>query len=372
MKKLIAIMALTIPLAALAQKSTLLIGTYTNTGKSEGIYVYDFDSHTGNLTLKNKATGIENPSYLAISHDKKTVYSVSEFGKERNGSVFGFGFDEASGKLDFKNKQNVGEGPCYVTVDAKDNYAFTANYAGGSVSALKIQHDRSLTADVQTIQHEGSSVNKDRQAAPHVHSTVLSPDNNYLFVSDLGTDKINIYQLNKAGSEKPLSVAKTPYVTVKPGNGPRHLVFHPNKKFAYLVQEMSGSVDAFIYKDGTLKQFQEITMLAPDFKGQTGAAAIKISDDGKFLYASNRGDANEIIIYSIDVKTGKLAYAGRQSTMGKAPRDFSIDPSGNFLLAANQDTDDIFVFKRDKKTGLLSQNGNKLDIGRPVCLLFVK
>ncbi|TZF81905.1 lactonase family protein [Pedobacter sp. BS3] len=355
-----------------AQTYNLLIGTYTKSGKSEGIYVYTFNAETGFLNPKNKATGIENPSYLALSPDLTKVYSVSEFGKERNGSVYAYDFDAATGGLKFLiKKPSIGAGPCYIAVDAHAKYVFTANYAGGSLTAIPLNNDGSLSDSVQLIQHTGKSINPTRQQEPHVHSTVLSPDNKFVFVSDLGTDKIYSYRLSADNKSKPLAAANPPYVQVKAGNGPRHLVFSNNGKFAYLITEMGSNVIAFRYKDGMLKQLQSTSMLPEGFTGKAGAAAIHISPDGKFLYASNRLDLNEIVIYKINTHTGKLTYVGRESSKGTHPRDFAIDPTGNFLLVANQDTNDIYVFKRNKTTGLLTYNGNKLEVGQPVCLKFV-
>jgi 6-phosphogluconolactonase len=221
---------------------------------------------------------------------------------------------------------------------------------------------------MQSIQHEGSSVNKSRQDKPHVHAVILSPDNKYLLVPDLGTDKVNVYNF-EPGNEKPLSPASPAFASANPGGGPRHLTFHPNGKHAYLVLEMEGAVTTYDYKDGKLEQKQIITMLSPGFNGKVGAADIHISPDGKFLYASNRGEANEIVIYAIG-KDGKLTYAGRQAELINTPRNFAIDPTGNFLLAANQNGNDIVIFKRDKSTGLLTASGKTIQVDKPVCLKF--
>jgi 6-phosphogluconolactonase len=203
-----------------------------------------------------------------------------------------------------------------------------------------------------------------------LHCTILTPDNKFLLTSNLGTDKVGIYNFDITKASQPLTPAVTPFVSVKPGSGPRHITFHPNSKFAYLINEMAGSIIVFDYKDGKLTEKQTITMLAPDFKGRIGAADIHISPDGKFLYGTNRGEANELVIYAIG-KKGLLTYAGREPAQGRGPRNFVIDPSGNFLLLANQDTNEIIIFKRDQKTGLLSSTGNKIQISKPVCLKFV-
>lgn len=345
----------------------LLIGTYTSPGKSEGIYVYTFNAETGEFSYKSEAPGITNPSYMVVSRDQKHVYSVSEQGSGK-GSVSAYRFDAPSGKLSFINTVSAGgDGPCYVSVDDLNKFVFVGNYDGGSLSAIPIKADGSLSDDIQFIQHEGSGI-KSNQEKAHVHATVLSADNRFLFVPDLGTDKVNIYAVDLS-KPKPLTPATPAFVSVTPGSGPRHFVFHPTNKFAYLIQEMMGVVTVFDYKDGKLNARQSVTMPVAGFTGKIDAADIHISPDGKFLYGSLRGDINELVIYAID-KNGALTYAGRQSTLGKIPRNFAIDPTGNYLLAANQNTDEIIIFKRNQKTGLLTDSGKKISISKPVCLKF--
>jgi len=365
-------MLLPISLLSLAQAQTanttynLLIGTYTSAGKSDGIYVYTFNSETGEFSYKAQVAGIKNPSYLAIARDGKHVYAVSEVGE---GNINAYSFDALSGKLVFINSvSSGGDGPCYVSVDDKNKYVFAGNYDGGSLSAIPIKADGSLSDQIQAIQHEGKSV-KSNQDKPHVHATVLSKDNRYLFVPDLGTDKVNIYLVDLT-KPQPLTPASPAFASVTPGGGPRHFTFHPNNKFAYLIQEMTGVVTVFDYKDGKLTAKQSISMPSSGFNGDIDAADIHVSPDGKFLYGSLRGDINELVICSID-KKGELTYAGRQSTLGKTPRNFVIDPTGNFLLVANQNSDNIIIFKRDQKTGLLTNTGKKITVGVPVCLKFV-
>ena len=347
----------------------LIIGTYTSKDKTSGIHVYSFNSETGDFSFKSKTQNIPNPSYLAVTTDRKNLYSVSEAGGG-NGSIYAYSFDVPSGKLTLLNSvSSGGDGPCYVSVDEKRKYVFVGNYSGGSLTAVRVKEDGSLGSDSQTIQHEGSSIHKPNQDKPHVHAAVVSPDGHYLLVPDLGTDKVNIYRIED-GKSQPLTPAAQPFASVKAGTGPRHITFHPNGKYAYLVQELEGTVTAFAYNNGKLEAIQSLTMLADGFKGKVGAADIHTSPDGRFLYASNRGEANEIVIYAVE-KDGKLKFAGRQSTLGSTPRNFAIDPSGNYLLAANQNSDEIIIFKRDQKTGLLTPSGNKIAVSMPVCLKFV-
>lgn len=352
--------------AQTGKEYNLLIGTYSNQDNTNGLQVFTFNTATGDTKFRSKSVEVRNPSYLAVSKDRKHVFAVSEVGRG-NGSVNAFSFDPASGQLKFINSApSAGDSPCYVSVNGDKNLVFVGNYSSGTLSAIRLNKDGSL-GQAQTIQHEGSGPDKGRQEKPHVHAVVLSPDSRYLFVPDLGTDKVNIYGVD-ATKAQPLTAAGE--AVVKGGSGPRHLTFHPNGKFAYLIQELDASVTAFDYKDGKLSNKQSVSLLAEGFDGKVGAADIHVSPDGKFLYGSNRGDANEITIFAIG-KDGKLTYAGRQSTLGKTPRNFAIDPSGNFLLAANQDTNDVVIFKRDKKTGLLSDTGKRIELDRPVCLKFV-
>ena len=356
--------------ACAQQKYDVVIGTYTNAGNSEGIYVYSFDEETGALTYKNKVGNIENPSYLTISPDRKHIYAISEAGE--NSAVSAFDYDVATGEMTFINKQpSGGRGPCYVEIDQSGKFVFTANYGSGSLAAVPVLADGSLGADLQQIDHTVPTTTDGAQKRSRMHSVVMDPENKYLIASNLGTDKISVYHFDASKESHPLNEADPQVITLAPGAGPRHFAFHPNEKFAYSVHELDAHITAFTYNDGTLTPIQTITMLPENFEGKTGPADIHVSPDGKFVYATNRLDLNEIVIYSVDQSTGQLTFVGRQSSMGDHPRNFAIDPTGNFLLVANQNTDDIYVFKRNKETGLLTLTDNKLELGRPVCLKFV-
>jgi 6-phosphogluconolactonase len=350
-----------------ANESFLLIGSYTKNA-DQGISVYAFNNITGTLRFVSIAKDVDNPSYLVIAPDKKHVYTANE---GKTPTVSSFDWDTTTGQLTFLNKQpSGGESPCYVNTDQDGKYVIVGNYGGGSFSVLPVKEDGRIDAPVQTIEHTGSGPNKDRQEKPHVHCVVFSPDHQFLYVSDLGIDQVAIYTY-KQGDVQPLVPASPGYAPVAPGAGPRHLVFHPNGKWVYLIQELNGKITAFNYKKGALIGFQEISTLPDPFKGQISGADIHISPDGKFLYASNRGSLNNIVIYSIDQKKGLLVKKGQQSSGGKTPRNFVIDPSGNFLLAANQQTDNVVVFKRDKITGLLKPTKQEIKVPAPVCLKMI-
>ena len=374
MKKFLLIVALLFPVLIYAQhKKTapttfdLLIGTYTK-GKSKGIYVYRFYAETGRLAYLNEIDDVSNPSYLCVSDNDKFVYAVNEDGK--NGGVSSFTFDPVQGKLVFLNRQpSQGADPCFVSVDKDQKNVFVANYSSGSLAVLPVNADGSLKPVSQLIQDEGHGVNKDRQEGPHVHMALLSPDEKYLLYNDLGTDKVNIMRYH-ASHPQPLTPATPPFVSIADGEGPRHIVFSNDKKHAYLVTEMGSAVHAFDYDNGKLKEVQSITLLRDGFKGQTAGAAIHISPDGRFLYASNRLETNEISVYAIDPDSGHLIFVQRVTSFGKNPRDFAIDPNGNFLVVANQDSDSIFVYRIDKSSGRISRIMTTLSIGNPVCLKF--
>lgn len=353
-----------------AQNFHLFVGTYTGTG-SKGIYVYRFNASAGKAEWVSNTDSVANPSYLALSSNGKYVYAVNQMEGAVPGRVSSFAFDRATGKLSFLSQQlSGGEGPCYITVNSKNTWVFTGNYTSGSLSALPVDKKGYLKPLAQNIQHTGSSVDKERQQKPHVHSTVLSPNEDYLFVPDLGTDKVMIYRFN-ASAPKPLKPASQPFATVEAGNGPRHFTFHPNKKFAYLIEEMGGAVSAYRYYNGQLAFIQRLATHPADYKGSIGSADIHLSPDGKFLYASNRGDENTITIFSVDAATGKLQLVGYQPTSGKTPRNFIIDPTGNYLLVAHQNTDNIVIFKRDRQTGLLQPTGEQIYVPKPVCLKMI-
>jgi 6-phosphogluconolactonase len=347
----------------------LLIGTYTEQGKSDGIYVYDFNSETGKTSYRAQATGVKNPSFLTVSEDSRPVYSVNEVGGGK-GSVSAFSFDVRTGKLDYINSiSSGGNGPCYISVDKTNKFAFVGNYSGGSLAAIPIKSDGSLGPSIQSIRHEGKSIAPE-QEGPHVHAVVLSEDNKFLYVPDLGTDKIHVYHVDVT-KPNPLSSSNPAYIQVNQGSGPRHFTFHPNHKFAYSIQELMGTVTFFEYDNGKLNAKQSVDLVSKDYKGAADAADIHISPDGKFLYGSLRGNINELVIYAIDDK-GMLNYVDRQSTLGKAPRNFAMDPTGSFLLVGNGGSDEVVIFKRNKKTGQLNPTGDRISVGSPVCLQFVR
>ena len=375
-KSLLVFLVLCLSVNLSAQKSKeqfLIIGTYTS-GTNDGIYVYKFNTETGENSFVSSVK-TSNPSYLAISPNQKYVFAVNENADSTRftitGHVAAFSFDKTTGKLNFINKQESGgKHPCYVSIDKTGKWVIVGNYSSGSLAVLPVRSNGSLDSAVQIMQHEGSSVNSERQEGPHVHATVLNRNNKTLYVPDLGLDEVKLYNLdNKTGKLKEFV---PPFIATEPGAGPRHIDIHPNGKYAYLMEELTGSVSVYeIEKNGYLSLIQNISGLPRDFDGAIGSADIHVSPDGKFLYCSNRGESNTIGIFSINKNNGQLEWIDHQSTLGKTPRNFNFDPTGNFLLVANQNSDEIVIFKRDKETGLLTDTKKKIRVSKPVCLKWL-
>lgn len=364
MKKLLTILAFFCALNANAQNYNLLIGTYTNKGNSDGIYVYNYDTQTAETKLKSSVKTI-NPSYLTISKDKKFIYAVNEDGK--NSTVSSFGFNSPEGKLTFLDKRSSeGADPCYITTNG--NQVIVANYSGGSLAAFYTSMDGKFLNPKQVIQHNGKSIDPKRQLSSHVHQVQLTPDKKYLIANDLGEDQIYSYKI-AATHARELTLNKV--IKTDAGSGPRHLAFTPNGKFAYLAHEFNGKITTYSYANGNLDKLQEVETAAKDFKGKIDGADIHVSADGKFLYETNRGDLNTISSFAI-ANDGKLTFIETISTLGKGPRNFAIDPSGNHLLVAHQYTNDVVIFNRDSKTGKLKDSGKRINVGVPVCLVFSK
>lgn len=364
------VMASVLLLSSADNESYLIVGTYTG-GKSEGIYVYKFNSTDGSYKEVSHIK-TSNPSFLAFTPDQKFVYAVHEVAGNngKGGEISAFSFDKKTGTLTHLNDQSSGgDHPCYLIADKTGKWVIAGNYSSGTISVLPINKDGSLGAATTTIQHTGSGTVKGRQDGPHVHCTLLSADNRFLFVPDLGINKVMIYAFDAITGK--LSPAKQPFAESESGAGPRHFTFHPNNKYAYLVEELSGTVVAFNYDQGSLKDIQRISTMPAGDASYPGSADIHVSPDGQFLYASNRSTSNNLAIYRINQQDGKLTFVSHQSTLGKTPRNFNFDPSGDFLLVGNQDSDQIVIFKRNKETGLLTDTGKRIDVGKPVCLKWV-
>ncbi|MEO5777042.1 MAG: lactonase family protein [Flavobacterium sp.] len=342
----------------------LIIGTYTNTCQSDGMYAYDFDTETADAQLKGSSKNIVNPSFLSFSADKKFVYSTNENGNDSQVSAFHFYSD--SGNLQFLNsKSSEGNDPCYVLNDDKN--VLVANYSGGNITVFGKNEDGTIGKHKQIVMHMVQSVGQDSLETSHMHMLQFSSDKKYLLASDLGKDYLYVYRYDPDAKSAVLDFSY--FLRVNKGSGPRHFTFSPDGQLVYLLNELDGSLLVLSFINGELKLLQETTVVDKKFKGKTAAADIHITADGKFLYATNRGDANTISCFEIK-KNGKLKFVQNTSTLGKGPRNFTIDPTGNFLLIAHQYTNEVVIFSIDKTTGTLTDTGKRIALCSPVCLVF--
>lgn len=347
------------------------VGTYTK-GDSRGIYRLRLDDKTGKLTAKALSATTENPSYLALHPNGKYLYSVNELAPV--GRVSAFSISPDSGALTFLNDASArGPGTCHITVDKAGRNVLAANYDGGSVVVVPILADGRLKEPSDFVQHQGSGANPKRQKGPHAHGVYLDESNRYVYVTDLGLDKVMIYKLNAASGK--LTPSDPAFGETAPGAGPRHMAMSPKEDFAYIISEMACTVTAYSRdkKTGALTSIQTIstlpegTSVLPAFS----TAEIEMHPSGKFLYGSNRGH-DTIVVYAVDGKTGELTLLQHMSTGGKVPRGFAVSPDGKWLIAANQNSGNLVVFKVDTKTGKLSETGNTAEVPNPVSVLYRK
>ncbi len=355
------------------QKESFIVyvGTYTGHG-SQGIYAYRFDEGTGKLSAVGLAAETASPSFLVLSSNKRFVYAVNElenYQGKPSGGVSAFSIQPSGEKLNFMNElPSRGEDPAHLALDRTGKYLLVANYTSGNVAVFPVMKDGSLGEATAFVQHHGSSVNRERQEGPHAHEIVMSPDNRFALVTDLGLDEIFSYPFNAAKG-----TLGEPHITKShPGAGPRHMVFSKDGRFLYVIHELQSTIVVYSYRrtDGGLKEVQTISALPADFKGKSTAAEIALSPSGKFLYGSNRG-SDSIAVFSVDPAKGTLKVVEFDPTMGKTPRDFVIAPSGRFLLAANQDSGNIVVYRVNQASGHLTPTGDKIELSSPVCLQFL-
>ena len=366
---------------AAADQYQLLVGSYT-AGQSQGIYRLNFDSATGQIDAKPlQVVKSENPSWLTLSNDQRYLFAVNENGpgqKDPVGRVSSYAIDSKTHELSLINQvQSLGNEPTHSSLSGDASHLFVSNYSvaedpGGTLAVLPVGADGKLKTVVQMSSHPSSRVNPERQMSAHVHSTVSSPDGKFVFSNDLGADKIFVYRFDPKGNpDLPLTPATPASVQLPPGSGPRHLLFSADGKHAWLTMEMSAQVAVFDYRNGTLEQTQMVDLAAGQPTSDKAAAALHASRDGKFLYVSNRGTANQLLVFAIDPATGHLKELQRRSVEGDHPREFSLDPSGGFVLIGNQKSNQIVVVERDAKSGLLGKTVQKLPMDAPSDLKFV-
>lgn len=343
---------------------------YVGSGR-QNISAFWLDLDSGTLDPVGEVAQTKAPSFITFSPNGKVLYAIAEGANAAESAVKAYAVDAATAKLTLINSQPTGgAGPCFVFVDPKDKAALVANYASGSVAAFPIGADGALGASSAFIQDQGSSVNPDRQEGPHAHCIITDPDDRFAFACDLGLDKVMIFKID--GAKGTLVANDPPFAPVKAGSGPRHIAFSPDRRFAYVVNEMGSTVTAFAYdrRRGALREIGNYPLLPDDYQGKSWAAEIAVDRPGKFVYASNRGD-DSIVVFKRDHKTGLLSFMERDSTLGKTPRNFAIDPTGAYLLAADQGSGTIQVFRIDNATGRLRPTGGKGESDTPMCVAIL-
>ena len=345
------------------------VGTFTSEG-AEGIYLCDFNPVTGEIILEKTFKGIEDPSFLRISPNQKYLYVVTRVDEavEKSGGYVSAYQVEKNGNIHFLNKQaSNGDGPCHVDVSSDGRFVAIAAYSGGTTSLYPANVDGTLKPATSVIVNRGSGPVKNRQGQPHAHSIKFSPFSSQVFSADLGTDQLNIFELE---GDK-LIQSEQKFVKLAPGAGPRHFEFHPNGKVIYVISELNSTVTALRKEEGKWENFQVLSTLPKDFKGTSYCADIHITKDGRYLYGSNRGD-NSVAVFAVDLATQKLTFKTTVDVQGNWPRNFSLTPDENFMLVANQRSGNITVFKMNKETGVPEFTGKEIELPSPVCIDFLK
>jgi len=348
------------------------VGSYAEPSGT-GIYVYSLHAQNGELTLLEREGGLKNPSFLDVDHEGKRLYAISQAevpGQDPCGSAVAFSFDPQTGKLTRLNEEvTVARPTCHIQFNPEGRYVVVVSYHGGLVGLLPVLEDGKLGKLADVRKHEGSGPNPSRQDRAHPHSAYASPDNRFLYVPDLGTDRIQIYRadlenwrLVSAGEAK-----------AAPGAGPRHMAFHPKQPYVYVINELNSTIAVYARDaaSGRLEEVQAISTLPTSFRGDNTCAEIHVSPDGKYVYGSNRGH-DSIAVYSADGQTGRLTLVEIVPSRGRTPRNFALTPDGRYLVAAHQDTNNLVVFRIDQKTGILHDTGHRAEASKPVCVKFWK
>lgn len=363
------------PAAALTTggKAIVYVGTFRQ-DTSKGIYAWRLDADSGKMEPLGLVAETSRPVFLALHPNRRFLYAAGRpipVARQNIGVVLSYAIDAPTGKLTPLNSlPSRGIDPAYVSVDRTGKNLLVANYGSGSIAIFPIKSDGSLAAASDFIQYSGSSVHPERQQGPHSHSINLSPDNRFVFVADLGQDKLFVYRFDPEKGK--LTPNNPPFATLHPGAGPRHFVFHPSGRFLYVINEIQSTITTFAYHaaTGALKELQTITTLPKDFTGTNTTADVQVHPNGKFLYGSNRGH-DSITVFSINPRAGTLTPVEWVPTQGKTPRSFGIDPSGSWLIAANQASDSLVLFRLDPQTGKLQATGQRFEVGAPSSVRFL-
>lgn len=358
---------------ASAAEYFVYVGTYT-TAQSKGIYMFRFEPATGEATEPSMVAEVRNASFLAIAPNGQHLYAVNEtdrFEGKPGGAVSAFQIDRATGRLTALNQVSArGSGPCHLAVDPSGKCLVVANYGSGTVASFPVRSDGTLGETASFFQHEGNGANPRRQEGPHAHGATFDAAGEFVFVPDLGLDKIVAYRVDAAKAI--LARHDPPWVSLPAGSGPRHFIFHPTGRFGYVINELACTVGVFDYdaSAGRLQLKQTVSTLPDGFSGDNTTAEIEIDRKGRFLYASNRG-YDSLATYKVG-KTGTLRLVGHTSTQGKTPRHFSIAPSGEWLWVGNQNSNTVVLFRLDPKTGALVPGGKTIQVGAPVCVTYLR
>lgn len=347
----------------------LFVGAYAETNES-GVELFHFDENNGSFTKQAEYCGLKNPTFLNVNQDGSNLYAIYELVHDngsKSGALAQFKYGNDSLQL-VKQLPTVDGTTCHVQRDKQNQYLVVTSYHGGMVGLIKLNEDGSLGEVTDVAQHTGSSVDPESQDRPHPHSSFFSVDGEYLYVQDLGLDKLLVYKLDRT-QHKLITAGE---VKLPEGAGPRHLAFHPDKPFAYVINELNSSVSVFAYDaaTGQLEALQHISTLPEGFTGENGTAEVIVSADGRFVYGSNRGH-DSIVVFAVD-EQGKLTVVQHISSGGGHPRHFALTPSGRHLLVANRDNNNIVVLQRDEESGKLTATGQEAYSTKPVCLIPVQ
>lgn len=341
-----------------------IVGSYTNS-TSEGIYRISFNPSLQTITLKESILGSENPSFITTNKTKTLLFSGEEVGGSNGGKVSSYRWDASSSYFKKVNSvHTLGEHTCVVALDKSEKFLLAGNYSGGNIAVFSVDEKGQLSEAIQVIQHHGKSKNIDRQEKPHIHDIVFHPNGKQVLVADLGTDRIYVYDFN-IESSKPLELSAISYVKTTNGDGPRHVIFNQKADYFYVVQELTSQISTYSINEDGIKHKQNLSLLSKDTPNKKGSGAeVKISPNGKFLYVTNRGDYNEILVFEIDTKTNLLSLIQTISSGGKTPRSFEITPDGKYLISANQDSNNIVVFKIETN-GKITPTNASLTLSKP-------
>jgi len=350
------------------ERLLVFVGSYAEP-EGPGVYVMELNEETGGLTKLDEVSGLKNPTFLNVDVQGRKLYAISEGTTSegnRTGSAYSYTVDPEKGSLTEMNHAVTVNAPtCHIQRDASGRYLVVASYHGGLVGLVELRADGTLGRLLDVKQHEGHGPNPERQEQPHPHSAFFSRDNRFVFVPDLGLDRIVSYALDSENNVlKPHG--ETP---VPPGAGPRHMAFHPGGRLAFVINEIDSTVTSLRYDEetGVLEPIETVTTLPEGFTGENICAEIVVSEDGAFVYGSNRGH-DSIVVFAVDEAGGKLTLVEHVSAEGKHPRNFALTPGGAFLIAANRDTDNIATFRVDRSSGRLQYTGQSAAVSKPVCV----